>query len=135
MAEDEYVACMNCVGDEDYVWRKNNPELCLCEEDDGIDEYGRVKVTPGCLMQMRRQLWESRANLGRDDEVSSSVTLPEMIQDYTVPMVVLGSDVINLYPSLDIKKCSKICAKVVEESDLDFWEVDMEWASVFVHSI
>ena len=27
-----------------------------------------------------------------------------MIQDYTVPMVVLGSDVINLYPSLDLKK-------------------------------
>ena len=114
------------------MWREDNPELCQCEEDDGIDEYGRVKVTPGCLMQMRRQLWESRANLGRDDEVSSSVTLPEMIQDYTVPMVVLGSDVINLYPSLDIKKVVREVREAVMETKITWEEVDYLEASRYV---
>ena len=37
-------------------------------------------------------------------EYSKPGNVVEMIQDYTVPMVVLGSDVIILYPSLDLKK-------------------------------
>ena len=78
---------------------------------------------------MRRQLWESRANLGMDDEVSSSVTLPEMIQDYTVPMVVLGSDVINLYPSLDIKKVVREVREAVMETKITWEEVDYLEAS------
>merc|ERR1711954_257178 len=37
-----------------------------------------------------------------------------------------------LYPSLEMKACSQICAKLVAESGLQFEGIDWEWACIFV---
>ena len=45
MFEEEYRACTRCAGDDEYVWNEEYPELCECEEYDGVDEYGHVMIT------------------------------------------------------------------------------------------
>ena len=39
-----------------------------------------------------------------DRTINSEEALPEDLQDYQVPMVVMGSDVVPLYPNLDIEE-------------------------------
>ena len=38
---------------------------------------------------------------------------PEAVQDQSIPMVVVGTDVVNLYPSLVIKEVVKSSAEQV----------------------
>ena len=45
MVEEDMVACYECVGSDNGEYSMENPELCKCEENDGIDEYGRMMVT------------------------------------------------------------------------------------------
>ena len=125
MVMEEYVACTVCLGEDDYVWSEESPELCVCDDgDDGIDDLGRVKVTPGCMMRMRRARWEKiTGEWPLDKEVRSEGVPPDMLQDYSVPMVVLGSDVVNLYPSLDIKQ-------VVWEVRDAMMETEIKWGNI-----
>ena len=93
MIEGEYRACDECEGDPGYVWDEQSPELCSCGTSDGIDEEGRILVTPGCMMKLRRWRWEKKVSWSMEDldrRFSSQEVLPEDIQDQTVPMVILG---------------------------------------------
>ena len=55
----------------------------------------------------------------------SHKVLPEMIQDYTCPMVLIGSDVVSLYPNLDIRRVSKMMKEAVLKSTLKIEGVDL----------
>ena len=37
-----------------------------------------------------------------------------------------------LYPSLDAKKCIKLCGDLIEESGLQIYGVDYTWASTYI---
>ena len=55
------------------------------------------------------QDWEEE---GQDRIIDSKEANREDVQDYTVPMVCIGSDVINLYPSLEIEE---VVGTIMEE--------------------
>ena len=99
MRVEEYRACEECVGEEDYVWRDESPELCGCECNDGIDEHGCILITRGAMKGLRRSRWEEQVGWSEcdlDRKYGVQEVLQEDIQDQTTPMVVVGTDVINL---------------------------------------
>ena len=54
------------------------------------------------VTKMRRGLWEEQYGWSMEDEgriFRGDEVLPEDLQDYTKPMVIIGNDVVNLYPS------------------------------------
>ena len=135
LVEGEYRACTVCVGEEEFGWDDEDPELCCCEEDDGVDEEGRVLITQRGMMNLRRVRWECRVDYCEEDEdrvYSSGEVLPEDIQDQTTPMVVIGTDVVNLYPSLDITKVVEVVKEAILDIGISFDEVDYLEASRYV---
>ena len=128
MKEEDMVACEVCVGSDNPNYTRDSPELCACGIDDGINEDGRIVTTKSYLGWVRRQNWERM--VGWDDKdlyrtFSSSEVLPEDLQDQTVPMVIVGSDVVQLYPNLDIDKVVDVVEKAVMETTLEWEEVDL----------
>ena len=75
-----------------------HPEICSCEDVDGISEDGRVMITMGAMRKFRRMTWEKQVGWeGEDlDRVYGGLdVLHEDLQDRTLPMVLLGTDVKN----------------------------------------
>ena len=76
---------------------------------------------------MRRMEWEARMEWdGRDVKrtIGSNEVNPEDLQDFQVPMVVMGSDVVALYPSMDTKGVGDVVREAVRKSDIDWRGVD-----------
>ena len=125
---DEYAACEVCDGDDEYEWDEEHPELCKCEDyRDGVDEEGYTLVTREAMKGLRSSRW--RIAVGWDDQdldrrYGAKEVLPEAIQDQTIPMVVVGTDVVNLYPSLIIKKVVGEVGEAILDSEVKFEEMD-----------
>ena len=128
LVSQEYRACSVCHGNDEYVLDMENPEYCQC--DDGVDDEGRLMITARCMMLLRRRWWEDsvgwdKTNLDRKYEGGD--VLHEDLQDQGVPMVIIGTDVVNLYPSLDISKVvgeveEAILGANIEWEDIDYLE-------------
>ena len=73
---------------------------------------------------MRRSNWIHEKNW-RDDDLESRIVgtdaLQEDLQDYTMPRVLVGTDVVNLYLSLDITETAR---EAVLESEIKWEEID-----------
>lgn len=98
----EYTACGTCVGNWSGLFDSTAPEMCRCATE---IQGGKTKVTSWWLRMLRRSQWETRMKWDARDEdrtITSTEALPEDLQDYQVPMVVMGTDVVALYPNLDI---------------------------------
>ena len=50
--------------------------------------------------------------------------MPEDLQDFTVPMVVIGGDVVSLYPNMKIKEVSNRIMEAILMSPIKWKEVD-----------
>ena len=122
MTTAEFKTCGTCIGNVDGTWYEEFPEVCMCE--DGIDENGRIMVTTSWMKGYRRNKWELD-NMWDGNQlermVSGTDALHEDLQDVSKPMVIVGTDVINLYPSLDIKKVVGTVRDAVLESNIK-WE-------------
>ena len=70
--------------------------------------------------------WEKSVEWEEDEDrlLDSTEVLEEDLQDYSVPMVVIRSDVVNLYPNLDVEKIVERVAEEVERTDMSFSNVD-----------
>ena len=73
-----------------------------------------------------------------DRLVSSVEVLPEDLQDFSLPMVVIGSDVEALYPSLDSKRVARMVSEAIMMSkvtwmNLDYmeacWYIALNWSA------
>ena len=60
-----------------------------------------------------------------DRRVDSTEVLPEDLQDWSTPHVIIGSDVISLYPNLDTEKIVENLGEVVELLDMKWSNVDL----------
>ena len=69
MVEEEFRACTECVGDEEYKWMDDRPEVCTCDEYDGVDEEGRIMITKRAMMKLRRCRWEQLIGWDEQDLV------------------------------------------------------------------
>ena len=86
-----------------------------------------TKCTYTFMKTYRRLKWERDVDWDDEDEdrlVDSREALEEDIQDYEVPMVIVGSDVISLYPNLDVEQVVKIVEDEVKGTDMKFSNVD-----------
>ena len=64
------------------------------------------------------------SNLDLDRRYKGTEVLHEDLQDQTIPMVVVGSDVISLYPNLDIRKVGGAVKEAVIKTDVKWEEID-----------
>ena len=79
------------------------------------------------LVILSRWKGEGDTRILRSTEVNH-----EDLQDQTVPMVVVGSDVVSLYPNLDIEKVVDAVQLAIMESNLRWEEIDYLEASRYI---
>ena len=60
----------------------------------------------------------------KDRIITAPEALPEDVQDRSLPMIVIGSDVVNLYPSLDIQKIVGLVKQSLMDTTIEWEEVD-----------
>ena len=123
---ENYVACGECGGNDETNWDMSTPELCDCGRTD-IPEDGMVRTTVRWVRTLRRLRWEEDVEWDENDEERtfySHEMLPEDRQDYMSPMVLVGSDVVSLYPNLDVARVSKMMGEAVRLSPLKWEGVD-----------
>ena len=95
-------------------------------EKGGNDGVKTKKATISFCRRLRRKLWEDR--MGWEGNkfrlINSSDSLPEDLQDYTKPMVIIGSDVVSLYPSMVIDKVVVMVQQGILKSGVKWEDVD-----------
>ena len=72
-------------------------------------------------------MWEESNGWNSEDiskVVRSSEVLPEDLQDFTVPMVIVGGDVVSLYPNMKVKIVSGRVMEAILKSPVIWREVD-----------
>ena len=131
----KFQACGRCRGEDDYEFDLDNPELCGCGRVDGTED-GMIRATYNFVELVRRKEWENRMGgqelnyEAREWEVHE--VLPEMVQDFTCPMVLIGSDVVSLYPNLDITRVAKMMKEAIGISTMKFEGIDLLECSRYV---
>ena len=125
-----YIACGTCVGTEDIGKPvPNEPEsddMCGCGRPDN-PEPGKIRTTSTYVKLRRRLDWEQNVGWNKEDQdrvFSSKDMLQEDCQDYSVPMVMIGSDVVSLYPNLDVARAARLMYEAIQTSTLDWNNVD-----------
>ena len=84
-------------------------------------------ITATCMQQVRREQWEKSNDWGEgelDRILLGTEVLHEDLQDVSSPMVIIGTDVVNLYPSLDIKKVVGNVGEAILDSKITWQEID-----------
>ena len=119
-------ACGRCRGNTKLEGNNQTKiELCTCGEYQENNET--VRVTSSYLQYVRRKDWEEKVGwdpTDKEKEYRSESALPEDLQDYTIPMVLIGGDVVSLYPSLDVRKIVKWMREAVMKSSIKWEGVD-----------
>ena len=103
MKEGQFVASSRCPGNIYHVWDEDEPERCTCGRMDVLEE-GMVRTTVSHVKVLRRQNWEKWVDWNPHEltrEYTTRDMLQEEVQDYTCPMVIIGSDVVSLYPRME----------------------------------
>ena len=121
-----YVACGTCGGKDGILDERVEQNLCTCGR---LDEPspGKIRTTAKYVKLLRRREWEHVVGWDDNDldrKYSSKEMLQEDCQDYTTPMVLVGSDVVSLYPNLDVSRVSRLMYEAVKTSPLKWDNVD-----------
>ena len=84
-------------------------------------EYFQLK-----LLESRRRLqWEMRMDVDEETSVRSQDALPEDLQDMESPAVIIGFDVVSLYPNLEVSEVCRVIKESVQKSKIRWSNVDM----------
>ena len=122
-----YIACGVCEPRGDYIWGREHPEYCRCEGRGVMDDWGEERwVTWTYLRTLRRLDWEQQMDWdGELDRVlDSTEVLSEDLQDFSTPMVAIGSDVVSMYPNLDVDLVVDMIGEEVKKSGVKWTNVD-----------
>jgi hypothetical protein len=95
----------------------------------------KCRVTIKFMKQRRRRKWERDYSwLENDLErlISSQEANPEDLQDYSLPMVIIGSDVEALYPNLCSERVAKLVYEAIIKSKVKFENNDYLEAVRFI---
>ena len=120
-----YEACGQCGGDNGREFIEEQPELCKCNGALTIET--RTRVTANWMRKMRTLDWERRTKwdpLDHGRTITSTTALPEDMHNYQVPMFILGSDVVSLYPNLDTVLVEERVREAVIDSKIKWEGVD-----------
>ena len=86
------------------------------------------RVTSNFMKIKRRLQWEIDQDWEDEDvdrRIDSTEALEEDLQDFSKPMVIIGGDVVSLYPNLDTEKIVENLADIIRESGIKWSNVDM----------
>ena len=100
-----------------------------------VEEGNNIRTTINFMKQLREKRWKSNmGEMGNDPDtcLNSKDALPEQLQDYTCPMVCIGSDVVSLYPNLDVAQVAKRMKEAVLASSITWQEIDWLEAARYV---
>ena len=87
----------------------------------------KVRTTTNYIKKLRYEAWKSKMNWNENElerEIDSQEALPEMIQDYEARMVIVGTDVVSLYPNMEVNKVIENVKEAVLRSTMIFEEFD-----------
>ena len=95
---------------------------------------GRTRCTHTFVQTLRRLRWEQSVEWDEDYDriLDSREVLEEDLQDYSIPMVMIGADVISLYPNLDVDKVVVRIEEEVKRTDMVFSNVDYLEATCYL---
>ena len=84
----------------------------------------------------RRVQWEIENDWDEEDidrKIESTESLEEDFQDFSKPMVIVGSDVISLYPNLDTDKIAENMGEIVKNSGIKWSNIDLMEGARYQH--
>ena len=97
------------------------------EGDRSAKESPRM-VTSGFLKRKRLEDWWMNMEMEKNNPYNilhSEQVLPEMLQDYEVPQVLVGCDVEALYPSLNIDTCCETVYQEIMATNITWEDTDL----------
>ena len=101
------------------------------EESKGFWMKDCTKVPARAVEKRRRRegeaLLEKLAEKNKDGKVKSTEVPKDLVQDYSMPMMIVGCDVEQLYPSLEMRMAAKLVEEAILQSkvrwkDLEYME-------------
>ena len=92
----------------------------------------RVATTINFMKTLRRKNWEEKVKWNENMIISSKESLPEDLQNFNCPMVCIGSDVVSLYPNLDIGEVSKKMKEAILNSPITWQDIDYLEATRYI---
>ena len=93
----------------------------------GAENKGKTQVSVNFLKGLRRKNWEEYVgwdNKDFDRILDSKEALPEQIQNYEEKMVLIGSDVVSLYPNLEVDKVTNTIKEAILGSEMVWQDID-----------
>ena len=97
-------------------------------QEDGKMEDKPRKTSADIVKKLRKQEWVKKYKKEDFEDVNRTwepyEVLIEDIQDFERSMVVIGSDVEALYPSLDVEDCMKIIEEEVKRTSIKWEDLD-----------
>jgi hypothetical protein len=106
---------------EEFVMKRKSGEI-TCQ---------KMKITVKYMKEKRRKKWEKDFSWLEEDldrPIESREANPEDIQDFSLPIVLIGSDVTSLYPSLDADKVATLIYNAIMKTDIKWSHIDYtEW--------
>ena len=90
-------------------------------------EPGLQRCTHDFMRTLRRIRWEQEMDWEEEDwerTIESREALEEDLQDFTTPMVTIGSDVVSLYPNLDVDKVVVRIEDEIRRTKMEFSNID-----------
>ena len=95
----------------------------------------KMKITVKYMKEKRRKKWEkdfSWLEKDLDRLIESREANPEDLQDFSLPMVLIGSDVTSLYPSLDADKVATLIYNAIMKTDIKWSHIDFMEAVCYI---
>ena len=93
----------------------------------GWGEKPKIRTTRGFMEKLRRNKWETEVGLVDNDldrKITSTKSNLEDIQDFSCPMVIVGTDVVSLYPNLDITRVVHNIEEAILSSKMKWVDID-----------
>ena len=113
---------------EDLIGGKHDDEKYVSIGETGsIGKSKGGRCTYDYMRTLRRLRWEMSIDWDEeniDRVICSTEALEEDLQDYSIPMVVIGGDVVSLYPNLDVDMVVERIKDEVMRTDLKFSSID-----------
>ena len=97
------------------------------QEADNTPAKDVIRTTRKFMKELRYEEWKRVHKWDEEDLdriLDSRDALPEMIQEYEEPMVIVGTDVNSLYPNMEVGRVVENMKEAVRTSKLEFKGVD-----------
>ena len=129
--EDNFVTCQERSYAKEVTGEDSHGAPALMEK----DNTRIIGCTHDYMRIMRRIKGEEQMDWDDEDEdriLDSRDALEEDLQDFSIPMVLVGSDVVSLYPNLKVDQVVQRIEEEVRVNDIKFENIDYLEAARYI---